>query len=258
LSLTDPLPADSNLAEYANPELYDLENPDADAVNAFLLSLAQEINAPVLELGCGTGRCTIPLARQGIDVIGLDVVPGMLARARQKAGDLPIQWVEADARSFRLDRKAGLIFDVGEAFVHVLERADHEAILARVHEHLLPEGRLVLATAFLRPEVLTTKEEHEWFSYIGPQGEEVRVSGTTRYDSVRQIYHEDAIRRWRDAAGQEVAIYAPLARRRFFPQELEALLHYNGFKTLHCFGDWDRSPLAETSPMMIFVCRRSG
>jgi hypothetical protein len=150
-----------------------------------------------------------------------------------------------------------MVFDVGEAFLHVLRREDHEAILACVRKQLKPESRFVLLTAFPRPEMMTTKEEHEWFSYLGPEGTEVRVSGTTRYDPVHQIYHEDAIRRWRDATGQEVVRYGPLARRRFFPQELEALLHYNGFKTLHCYGDLDCSELTETSRLMIFVCQPS-
>jgi ubiquinone/menaquinone biosynthesis C-methylase UbiE len=254
---------EANLAEYSDAELYDLENPDSEQMNAFLLSLAQEIGeevyGPVLELGCGTGRFTIALARQGLELIGLDVVPGMLACAAQKAQGLPlqwpIQWVEADARTFQLDRQVSLIFDVGEAFLHVLDREDHEAILARVREHLLPNGRFMLATAFLRLEMLTTREEHDWFSYVGPQGQEVRVSGTTRYDPVAQIYHEDAIRRWQEANGQEVVRYAPLARRRFFPEELKTLLHYNGFKILACYGDWDRSEFSEKSPTIILVCQ---
>jgi SAM-dependent methyltransferase len=257
MSLSFPSLETSNLAEYANPALYDAENPEVESINTFLLSLAKEASAPVLELGCGTGRFTIPLAKQGIDVIGLDVVPSMLARAKQKARDLPIQWVEADARAFQLDRQVGLIFDVGEAFLHVHRRTDHEAILARVHEHLLPNGRFVLAVTFPRLDMLVDRAEHAWFSYIAPDGYEVQLSGTTRYDAKGQIFHEDAIRRWRDATGHEEVRYAPLARRRFFPQELETLLHYNGFATLHCYGDWDRSALTDQSPMMIFVCQLS-
>jgi SAM-dependent methyltransferase len=258
MSVSAAWPVSANLAEYADPELYDLENPALEAANAFLLALVQEVGAPVLELGCGTGRLTIPLAVQGIDVTGLDVVPGMLARARRKAGHLPVQWIEADIRTFQLDRRFGLIFDAGEAFLHLLTRADHEAILARVHAHLAPAGRLVLVTGFPRPEMLVARQEHAWFSYTGLHGQEVRVSGTTRYDHVQQIYHEDAIRRWREADGQEVVRFAPLARRRFFPQELETLLHYNRFQVLHRYGDWDRSPLTDQSPLMIFVCQPIG
>ena len=49
---------------------------------------------------------------------------------------------------------------------------------------------------------------------------------------------------------------APFALRIFFPQELEALLHYNGLTVCERYGDWDQSPLGEDSPMMIFVCKR--
>jgi hypothetical protein len=98
-------------------------------------------------------------------------------------------------------------------------------------------------------------EDHEWFTYKGPDGREIRVSGTERYDVVNQIYHEDATRRWRDASGEEVVRYAPLARRYFFPQELEALLTYNGFDVLRRYGDWAGNPLTGQSLVLIFVCK---
>ena len=246
----------SNLEEYADPELYDVENPDTGPAGPFFLALAQQLGGPALELGCGTGRLTIPLAQNGVNITGLDVMPGMLALARRKAQELPIRWVEADARTFQLGTQFRLIFDYSAAFQHVLERVDHEAILARVREHLDPEGRFVLVTLFPHPGLMTNRAEHEWFSYTDPHGREVRVSGTVRYDRVRQLYHEDAIRRWRDEAGQEVVRLAPLARRLFFPQELEALLHYNGFTVLDRYGNWDHSPLTDESLLMIFVCQR--
>jgi SAM-dependent methyltransferase len=249
--------ASSNLEEYIDPERYDMETHQFEPDGSFLLALAQQLGGPVLELGCGTGRLAIPLAQHGIDMTGLDIVPGMLARAKQKAGDLPIAWVEADARAFQLGRKVRLIFDNGAAFMHVLARTDHEAILACVREHLDTDGRYVLCVSMLQPTQMTDKEEREWFSYVDHQGCEVRVSGTERYDLVRQIYHEDAVRRWRDEAGQEVIRHAPLARRIFFPPELEALLHYNGFTVLDRYGSWDASPLTNESHTMIFVCKRT-
>ena len=55
----------ANLVEYAEPDLYDLENPDFAPDGAFYLALTQQYPGPVLDLGCGTGRITIPLARHG-------------------------------------------------------------------------------------------------------------------------------------------------------------------------------------------------
>jgi SAM-dependent methyltransferase len=80
----------TNLEDYEDPVIYDDENKDFEPDWPFYLSLAQQVSGSVLEMGCGTGRVTIPLAQKGIDMTGLDIVPGMLARAQEKAGDLPI------------------------------------------------------------------------------------------------------------------------------------------------------------------------
>lgn len=76
-----------NHAEYDDPLTYDLENLDFAPEGPFYLALAREMGGPALELGCGTGRFTIPLAQAGIDVTGLDLAAAMLDRAREKAGD---------------------------------------------------------------------------------------------------------------------------------------------------------------------------
>lgn len=246
----------ANLDEYADPDHYDLEKPDFAPDGPFYQALAQQLGGAVLELGCGTGRLTIPLAQAGVAITGLDAVPAMLARARRKAGDLPIRWVEADARSFSLDAAFNLVLDTGEVLQHALTRHEHEAILARVRAHLNPGGRFVLSTLIPRAGLITDQAEQPWFSYVDGEGCHVQVSGTVRYDALRQVYHEDAIRRWRSAAGEDVTHLAPLARRLFFPHELEALLHYNGFAVAQRFGDWDGSALEDDSELLILICSR--
>ncbi len=246
-----------NLTEYADPEIYDLENQDFEPDGLFFLEYARKLNGPVLELGCGTGRVTIPFAQNGMDITGLDVVPAMIERAKQKAGDLPIQWITADVRSYRLERSFRLIFETGSVFQHMLTRADQEAFLRRVGEHLEDGGRFIVSLIFPRPELFTTVDaEKEWFTYPNNAGQEVRVSGTECYDPVQQVKLETAYRRWVDEKGQEHLQVAPLSLRYVFPQEMESLLHYNGFEVLERFGDWDSSPLAEKSGMMIFVCQK--
>lgn len=243
-----------HLVEYNEPELYDLENPDFEPDGPFFLALAQAYPGPVLDLGCGTGRITIPLAREGVPITGLDVVPGMLARAQSKAGDLPITWVQADARAFQLPTRFRLIIDTGTTLQHLLERADHEAVLARVREHLTPGGCAVFTSFAPHPRELVEMAEHDWFSYEAQPGRTIRVSGTLGYEHRRQIFHEDAIRRWYDAEGQEVVRAAPLARRMFFPQEFELLLHYNGFSVVEQYGDWQKNPVSNQTNMLITLC----
>ncbi len=113
-----------NLEEYQDPDIYDLENAASELEHSFYLSLAHEAGGPVLELGCGTGRMTIPMVQAGLDVTGLDVVPTMLEQARRKAGDLPIQWIEADVRNFHLGRQFHFIFEYGCVFMHMLSNTD--------------------------------------------------------------------------------------------------------------------------------------
>jgi SAM-dependent methyltransferase len=247
--------SEDNLVEYADPQIYDLENNTFEPDGPFLLEIARRTGDPVLELGCGTGRLTIPMAQAGVEIAGLDVVPEMLALAKQKAVGLSIQWVLADARTFRLARRFRMIFESGSVFQHMLTRSDQEAFLARVREHLDDEGLFVFGTFFPHPEQLGSDEvEKEWFTKAHPGGWEIRVSGTEQYDELSQIKVETAYRRWTDASGEKIVRVAPLALRYTFPQEMESLLPYNGFSILERYGDNDGSPLTNESRRMIYVC----
>lgn len=248
-----------NLEEYRYPDLYDLENPDFDPEGPFYLSWAREVGGPVLELGCGTGRITIPFAEDGFEITGLDIVPGMLDTARSKAGNTPIQWIEADVRDFHLGRKFNFIFENGSVFMHMLSNEDQEAFLARVHEHLSPDGLFVVSLLFPHPEdLVSVTEEKEWFSYQDEEGREIRVSGTELYEELQQVKLETAIRRISNPDGTVTVCIAPLRLRYTFPQEMEGLLSRSGFVLKDRFGGPDFSPLTEHSRYMVFVCTLPG
>jgi SAM-dependent methyltransferase len=250
------LNTDDNLSEYADPVLYDLENQKFEPDGPFLLALAQRLGGPVLELGSGTGRLTIPFAQRGLDMTGLDLVPGMLARARTKGGELPIQWIEADVRHYDLDRRFGFIFETGAIFQHMLTRADQEAFLARARAHLAPQGHLALGALVPGGGLLESDPvERDWFSYTGPEGQTVRVSGTQHYDPVTQLKTETAYRRWQLADGQAVVRVAPLRLRYTYPPEMEALLRGTGFTIVERYGGFDFSPLTEDSTHQLYVCQ---
>jgi SAM-dependent methyltransferase len=257
-----------NLEEFADAEAYDGDDPD-DAGVAFYSGLALETGGPVLEIACGTGRVSIPIARLGLDVTGLDIVPGMLELARRKSAGLPARWVEGDARSFDLGERFRLVFLTGNAFQAFLTRSDQEALLERVRAHLHPGGLFAFETrnprwADLPPRYepylgtfakLETREEELLLkTQIDASGREVRVSNTQAYDHVAQILQWTTYRRWREGE-QEHTKVTRIAVRFTFPQELEALLHYNGFAIERLYGDWNGEPLSGTSPSIIVVCR---
>lgn len=110
-----------NLLEYTDAVIYDAEI-EAETKDPFMpdspfyLALAQQIEGKVLELGCGTGRYTIPLAERGVDITELDIMPQMLERAKSKARSLSIPWVEEDVRTFHLNEQFDLMIETGGPF----------------------------------------------------------------------------------------------------------------------------------------------
>jgi SAM-dependent methyltransferase len=263
----------NNLEEFADPRNYDIVD-SSDTGVAFYAALAQETGGPVLEIACGTGRVSIPIARLGLAVTGLDIVSGMLEQARRKSAGLPTRWVEGDGRAFDLGEQFRLIFLTGNAFQAFLTRADQEALLERVRVHLHDEGLFAFETRnprwanraganqveHIRGEGLftfleTRAEEEDGQSYTDSSGREVRVSRTQVYDHVAQILHWTTYRRWREG-DQEQTKVTRIAVRYTFPQELEALLHYNGFSIIRQYGDWNLEPLTAASPSIIVVCRK--
>ena len=109
---------------------------------------ALESGGPILELGAGTGRITIPIAEAGIRVTALDLDVGMLDRLRRKAELLPadanrrITLHEGDMRSFTLDEQFALVIIPFRAFLHNVTRDDQLAALKRAHSHLQSGGGL--------------------------------------------------------------------------------------------------------------------
>jgi SAM-dependent methyltransferase len=252
-----------NLEEFSDPINYDMEDRSDTGV-AFYRALAQEAGGSVLEIACGTGRVTIPIAKLGLRVTGLDIVPGMLAQARSKSLGLPVHWVEGDARTFDLGEHFRLIFLTGNAFQAFVTNAEQEALLQRVRAHLDDQG--LFAFEIRNPLLPNTKtpvgffvpletnsEEKHWPSFINADRYEVHVSTTQVYDHVAQVVHLTSYKRWHDGKEEHTKI-ARTALRYTFPQELAALLHYNGLTIIRQYGDWDLEPLTATSPSIISVC----
>ncbi|MCH9038335.1 MAG: class I SAM-dependent methyltransferase, partial [Chloroflexi bacterium] len=103
------------MVQYARIDsaLYDHYTLGLAGDTRFYVEEARKSTGRVLELACGTGRITIPLAQAGINVVGVDLSPSMLAIARKKVAELSeedakrVSLVEGDMRSFYVDTPGG-------------------------------------------------------------------------------------------------------------------------------------------------------
>jgi SAM-dependent methyltransferase len=239
---------------YADPQLtdfYDLENgwaPDTEYCRA----LAQDARR-VLDLGCGTGLLAAALA-DGRDVMGVDPARAMLDVARARQGGDRVTWVEADARSFRSDRRFDLIVMTGHAFQCLLTDDDQRALLATIAHHLAPQGRFI-------------------FDSRNPALEEWREWGPA--ESLRDIMHPrfGATEAWNDveqdpatgivtyqtfyrikSSGQ---ILSAASRIRFAPQDVIARhIEEAGLVVDQWLGDWQGGAGHEQAKEIIPIGRR--
>lgn len=250
-----------NLEEFQDPANYDLEEVPGSAERiAFYADLAERVGGPVLEIACGTGIVALPIAARGLDVTGVDLARPMLAHARRKADrqELSVRWIEADARAFDLDQSFQFIYLTGNAFQAFLRREDQEQLLATVRRHLAPAGVFAFETRNPSGHYLgDTSEEEHWNRYQSIEGQIVDVSGTQRYDPIAQVLHWTSYRRWHDSTGPHTRV-TRIACRFSYPQELAALLHYNGFAIETQYGNWHKAPVTATSSSLISLCRLAG
>jgi cyclopropane fatty-acyl-phospholipid synthase-like methyltransferase len=241
---------------YDNGRHYDaMFGQDRSEERAFYRKWILEFGQPALEIGCGSGQLTVPLAQSGLDIEGLDMAPSMLESARQRATEagLDLTLIEGDCRTFARPGRYGTVFFPANSIAHLTTNADLEMCLARVRESLRPEGGFLIHAFHPSLEFLTRDPQQRYpvSSYADPDsGLPVTVTETSHYDGASQVNHI----RWRwECDGHEWE--KDLSLRMLFPQELDALLRCSGFEIVGKFGRFDETPFESGSPSQLVVCR---
>lgn len=235
---------------------YDRLNMGADSgAEADFYAACCPPGGSVLELACGTGRLTTPLAERGFAVTGLDNSEAMLtaAEAKAAASGTTVELICADMRDFDLGRTFDLIFLPNNSLGHLHTLPDITACFAAVRWHLADGGRFALE--MFNPSLpLLMRDPNAQYpvtEYERSGGGLVTVTETVCYDAAPQIGHG----LWHDQTEGEPLNTRALDLRVFFPQELDALLTFSGLMLDAKYGSFDRAPFTSESRRQIAVCR---
>lgn len=252
---------------YSDAALYDYEYRRRRADVGFYRELARKRlgeGGRILELGAGSGRVTIPLARAGHEVVALDTSPAMLGKLRARVAALPsavsrrITTVEGDLRDFDVGKKFPLVVAVFNVLEHLYTRVEVDACLRSVARHLSPGGAFAFDVQMPDLAWLLRDPSKRWAKtrFTDPTtGRAMFYSTNHDYDPVGQIalirlYYEPV-----DGKGPTKIV--KLSQRKFFPAELEALVAHAGLRVVERYGDFAWRPLDGSAESQVLVCEKA-
>ncbi len=232
---------------------------------------AREATGQVLELGAGTGRITLRIARslaaQGAGKVwGIESMTSMRARGEEKRDQeeadvqrrvefLPGDFCDLAAtlpEGARFDR----IFAPFNAMMHLYTPDQIDAFLGGVRQHLKPSGEFHFDVLLPDPEAFCRDPEERFEAeevVLPSTGHTYRYEERFDYDHFSQVQLIEMIFTRVDKPSE--CIITPLAHRQFFPQELRLLLRNHGFEVLRHDGGFDGDDIDETSESQVVACR---
>jgi SAM-dependent methyltransferase len=255
---------------WLDPDLYDAENADDPAFDlCFWESVVREV-APrrMLELACGTGRLTLPLARLGIaeELVGIDSSAPFLERLRERLADEPepvrevVRVLEGDMRAPAVDGTFDLVAVPFNSLAYLIAREDRLACLRSAHALLAPGGRLAfdliqprydfIAEALqpsppVRVDVDHAAPEYGVARFLRTYSDAYDArTQTLRSTNRYEIHHTD---------GRVEHQTGDLDWHIYFPEELELLLEAAGLTVVERFGDYDRGAWTAASRRYLWL-----
>jgi len=263
--LIDDLVDAGSREHYNDAALYDYEYRRRRADVTFYRELAKRRRAEaILDLGCGSGRVTIPLARDGHHLHGIDQSASMLATLEKRIADAPaavqdrIRVSPGDLCTFTVPGKYDLAIAAFNVLEHLYTRGELAACLARVAAHLAPGGAFAFDVQMPDLAWLLRDSRKRWAKtrFTDPTTKRPMFYSTNHdYDPVGQIAN---IRIFYDPAdGRGPSKVVKLSQRKYFPAELEALVAHAGFRVVERYGDFAWRELDGTAESQILICERS-
>lgn len=242
-------------------EFYDLYVGDRQVDLPMYKGYAAKSGTPILEIGAGSGRLTIPLACEGHDVVAVDISPSMLTILGEKLTKQPvdvrsrIRVVESDVCSLDLGQTFDLVMVPFYTFNYLLTPQVQRKALSRIRSHLTPSGRLILDVFNPVGRIDTPVE--------GPvptvdttdpaTGRRVRSWNTFRFDTEAPIEHITHRFETTQADGLVQIKEFSVQRRHFFSGELEQLVASQGFQVLAVSTGYEGDAPTANSEQLVYI-----
>ena len=245
---------------YDDPLYYTKTYKDRTQDVDYYVKLARRLKGPVLEYGIGNGRVALPIARAGVEVMGVDLSQPMLdsldslLKSSPKQVRARVRSRQGDMRELRLRERFPLVIAPFNCVLHLYDRPDMEAFLARVREHLAPGGRFVFDFSVPQGDDLSRDPDK---AFGAPRikhpttGELTRYAERFEYDRLRQLL---LIKMEFSPEGKTKPWTVPLTHRQYFPREMEALLHYNGFTNIFFTADFTDQAADQHVDSLVVSC----
>lgn len=201
----------------------------------------------VLDLCCGYGRHAIRLAKRGCEVVGYDLSPVMLARAREESrrAGVKVEWIEGDMRELDAQEEFDAVINIFSSFGYFEEEDTQFDVLRRISRALRPKGAFLIETVN-RDFLVRHFVPRTWFRVDGMWVLEERhfdvVSNRSRVD----VMVVDG--------GREESFYHSV--RVYSYTELELLLAASGLMTTGVYGDFQGEAYTWDAPRMIVVAQK--
>jgi len=231
------------------PPAYDpgFSPPDLEAVVSFLEA---QPGARLLDLACGQGWLTIPLAQRGFQISGFDLSAALLARAEQAAAQagVQIEWVRGDMRHLP-DRWSGgfeaVTFTLSE-FGCFHDESDNQRVLDEVARVLKPDGRFVLDIVVNRDGAVQRGETHDYL-----EGDGFIVAEKASFDLLTGM--QKRVYRWYHQGQRHEAEWQI---RTYTPPEVVRMLERGGLRLVAAYGSLAGDALSRDSAGMTFVAQK--
>tara|TARA_B100001750_G_scaffold121987_1_gene96804 strand:- start:19195 stop:19962 length:768 start_codon:yes stop_codon:yes gene_type:complete len=229
----------------------------------FYLEWAKDSIGPVLELGCGTGRITIPIVQNGVDIVGIDISPKMIEVAKknleEKKVTSKIDLLIEDMRDFQLNQKFSLIIIPFRGFLSLLSVDDQINTLASIKKHMHKDTRLVF-DIFVPKEDIISKSDNLLY-YFQDVSHDSRIGHSevwhkTDYDLFNQRISSKVIVDEIGGKGKVINRYYKDFEIRYIHRwEMFHLLNSCGFKIENLYGTFSYESFDENSNEMIWVVK---